>query len=64
MAGQLQQQAWQFLQAGDLRNAERGFSTISPSAARRSRQRRAGLGYVALARQQASDALQRFDRAL
>jgi len=62
-AGPLQQQAWKFLQAGDLRNAERGFNDLL-------RQRpafapaEAGLGYVALARHQASDALGRFDRVL
>ena len=63
VAGPLQQQAWKFLQTGDLRNAERGFNDLL-------RQRpafapaEAGLGYVALARHQASDALGRFDRVL
>ena len=62
-AGSVQQQAWKFLQAGDLRSAERGFNDLL-------RQRpafapaEAGLGYVALARRQPSDALGRFDRVL
>jgi len=62
IAGQ-QRSAWQFLQGGDLRAAERAFGTIL-------RQRpgfapaESGLAYVALARKQAPDALQRFERVL
>jgi len=54
---------WQYLQAGDLRDAEREFgaaqkaSPESPSAD-------AGFGYLALARGHADDALPAFDRAL
>jgi tetratricopeptide (TPR) repeat protein len=59
----LQQQAWKLLQAGDLRNAERGFNDLlkqRPAFA----PAETGLAYVALAKHQASDALGRFDRVL
>jgi tetratricopeptide (TPR) repeat protein len=58
-----QQWAWQQLQAGDLAAAERVYTRVlkqapgDPAAL-------AGLGYVALARQDASKALARFDDAL
>jgi tetratricopeptide (TPR) repeat protein len=55
--------AWQTLQAGDLRGAERQFTAVLkeapafyPSAA--------GLGYVALARKNFDEAVPHFDRAL
>ena len=54
---------WQYLQAGDMRNAEREFgaaqkvSPQSPSAD-------SAFGYLALARGRADDALPAFDRAL
>jgi tetratricopeptide (TPR) repeat protein len=55
--------AWVYLQAGDLRNAERNFSTalketpgFYPAEA--------GLGYVELAGRRYGEALARFDRAL
>ena len=54
---------WQFLQLGDLRSAERAFSSalkqqpaFHPAGA--------ALGYVALARGNEADAVSRFDRAL
>lgn len=54
---------WQWLQAGDLRNAERTFSTVLkqlppfyPSEA--------GLGFVALAKKDTKEAVAHFDRAL
>lgn len=62
IAGQ-QRSAWQFLQGGDLRAAERAFGAIL-------RQRpgfvpaESGLAYVELAHKQAPDALQRFERVL
>lgn len=58
-----QQRAWQWLQAGDVRQAERGFSGIlkrRPAFA----PAESGLGYVALARRQHDEAIERFDRAL
>jgi tetratricopeptide (TPR) repeat protein len=61
--GDAQRGAWSWLQSGDLRMAEREFSAIL-----KKRQQfapaEAGLGYVALARKQAADALARFDKAL
>ena len=55
--------AWRFLQAGDLRNAERSFNAIVvgnpqfyPAVA--------GLGFVELARQEHDGAIAHFDRAL
>jgi tetratricopeptide (TPR) repeat protein len=57
------QQAWQWLQAGNLRTADREFGAIlrrrpgyGPAEA--------GMGYVELARREPGDALERFDRAL
>lgn len=58
-----QTQAWQILQTGDTRGAERAFSTIlkhTPSFY----PAEAGLGYVALARKDAQGAMSHFDRAL
>lgn len=58
-----QRASWQWLQSGDLRAADRGFSGIlrtRPAFA----PAESGLGYVALARRQAADAVERFDRAL
>jgi tetratricopeptide (TPR) repeat protein len=61
--GEQQRTAWAYLQSGDLRSAERTFGTVVrlrsglvPGES--------GLGYVALARKQAPDALQHFERAL
>jgi tetratricopeptide (TPR) repeat protein len=54
---------WAFLQSGDLKNAEREFSTalkLAPSFY----PAEASLGYVELARKDAKAALPRFDRAL
>ena len=58
-----QNEAWQFLQAGDTHNAERAFAailkidpTFYPADA--------GLGYTALARKDAQGAVSEFDRAL
>jgi tetratricopeptide (TPR) repeat protein len=58
-----QDRAWRFLQNGDLRNAEREFTDLlkgRPGLA----PAETGLGYVSLARGQAPQALERFDRAL
>jgi tetratricopeptide (TPR) repeat protein len=58
-----QQQAWQWLQAGNLRTADREFGAIlrrRPGYA----PAEAGLGYVELARREPDEALERFDRAL
>jgi tetratricopeptide (TPR) repeat protein len=57
------ERAWAFLQAGDLRSAERSFSTLlkrTPSFY----PAEAGLGYLELAQRRYRDALSRFDRAL
>lgn len=54
---------WQFLQGGDLRNAEREFA-LALRAVPASASAEAALGYVDLARGDAEDALPRFDRAL
>lgn len=57
------QVGWQFLQAGDLRAAERNFT----SALKQSETfypAEVGLGYVALAGKKYKDALQHFDRAV
>ena len=56
--------AWQWLQAGDLRTAEREFTRDSEALSRSSRRRESGLGYVLLARRQPDDALKRFSAAL
>jgi tetratricopeptide (TPR) repeat protein len=58
-----EERGWAFLQSGDLRNAEREFSTalkLAPTFY----PAEASLGYVELARQDAKAALPRFDRAL
>jgi len=55
--------AWQVLQSGDLRRAERGFADVlrrSPGFY----PAQAGLGFVDLARGDAARALERFDRAI
>ena len=54
---------WQFLQGGDLRNAEREFG-LALRAVPMSASAEAALGYVSLARGEAAAALPRFDRAL
>jgi tetratricopeptide (TPR) repeat protein len=55
--------AWQFLQAGDLRNAERSFgAALKASPAFYPAE--AGLGYLDLAKRDYKDAVSRFDRAL
>jgi tetratricopeptide (TPR) repeat protein len=55
--------AWQFLQAGDLRTAERDFSA-SLKQAPGFYPAEAGLGYVALARKDQKAAVSHFDRVL
>src|SRR5262249_55195927 len=55
--------AWQFLQAGDLVHAERGFQAILKKSAGFYPSETA-LGYVGLARQSYESALQHFDRVL
>ena len=55
--------AWRFLQAGDMRAAERGFSLLvkrSPGFY----PAETGLGYTALARKDAKGALDHFDRVI
>jgi tetratricopeptide (TPR) repeat protein len=60
---ELIQRGWQFLQGGDLRNAERDFrSALKQSPQAESPE--AALAYLDLARGNADDALGRFDRAL
>jgi tetratricopeptide (TPR) repeat protein len=57
------QRAWQFLQAGDLRTAARGFDAalkIAPTFY----PAEAGLGYVGMAEKEYGEAISRFDRAL
>jgi tetratricopeptide (TPR) repeat protein len=63
VTGERQQRGWRFLQAGDLRNAEREFTDVvqkrtdfAPGET--------GLGYVALARRDLPLALDWFNRAL
>jgi tetratricopeptide (TPR) repeat protein len=55
--------AWQFLQSGDLRTAERDFSAVLKQAPG-FYPSEAGLGYVALARKDHKGAVAHFDRAL
>jgi tetratricopeptide (TPR) repeat protein len=62
-AASLQNRGWTFLQAGDLKGAEREFSTAL-KAAPTFYPAETGLGYVELARKDAKAALSRFDRAL
>jgi tetratricopeptide (TPR) repeat protein len=57
------ERGWRFLQSDNLRNAEREFAgALKTSPAFYPAE--AGLGYVALARDQAGDAVVHFDRAL
>lgn len=56
-------EAWQWLQSGDARSAERSF-TAALKAAPDFYPAEAGLGYAALARKDAEAALQHFDRAV
>ena len=56
-------EAWQWLQSGDARSAERSF-TAALKAAPEFYPAEAGLGYAALARKDAEAALQHFDRAV
>lgn len=58
-----QSAAWQFLQAGDPRSADRLFSAILKEAPA-FYPAEAGLGYSALARKDAAGAVTHFDRAL
>ncbi len=55
--------AWRFLQAGDLKAAERGFSLLVKQAPE-FYPAEAGLGYTALARKDYKAALAHFERAL
>lgn len=60
---ELIQRGWQYLQGGDLRNAERDFrSALQQSPQPESPE--TALAYLDLARRDADDALGRFDRAL
>ncbi len=54
---------WRWLQAGDLRNAERSFNAVL-KISRDFYPSEAGLGYVALARRDEKAALAHFDRAV
>jgi tetratricopeptide (TPR) repeat protein len=58
-----QGRGWQFLQGGDLRNAEREFK-VALVLAPHFYPAETGLGYVELARKEAGDALPHFERAL
>jgi tetratricopeptide (TPR) repeat protein len=58
-----QQHAWQLLQAGDLRGAEREFQVLL-QASSDFYFAETGLGYVALARKDLKTALTHFDRAI
>ena len=58
-----QGRGWQFLQAGDLRNAEREFK-VALILAPEFYPAQTGLGYVELARKEPEDALPHFERAL
>ena len=62
-AASLQTRGWMFLQAGDLKSAEREF-TIALKAAPSFYPAEASLGYLELARKDPKAALPRFDRAL
>lgn len=57
------ERAWRFLQADDLRNAEREFQAVVKRAPA-FYPSEAGLAYVALARRDHKGALERFDRVL
>ena len=58
------QVAWQWLQAGDFRNAERNFSAALKESQAEFYPAEAGLGYVSLAQDRHRDAVEHFDRAL
>jgi tetratricopeptide (TPR) repeat protein len=58
-----QQRGWQFLQGGDLRNAEREFK-LALAVAPQFYPAETSLGYVELARKEPGDALPHFERAL
>jgi tetratricopeptide (TPR) repeat protein len=58
-----QQRGWQFLQAGDLRNAEREFK-LALAVAPQFYPAETSLGYLELARKEAGDALPHFEKAL
>lgn len=62
-AGTRHEAGWRWLQAGDLRAAEREFETVLKDAPS-FYPARAGLGYVALARKEPKAAVGHFDRAL
>src|SRR5436309_7685755 len=62
-ANQNEERGWQFLQGGDLRSAEREFE-LALETDPAFYPARASLGYVELARKDASAALPHFDRAL
>ena len=57
------QQAWQTLQSGDLKNADREFGILL-TASQDFHPAETGRGYVALARKDYKAALQHFDRAI
>jgi tetratricopeptide (TPR) repeat protein len=63
VAAMIQSRGWAFLQSGDLKNAEREFSTALV-AAPAFYPAETSLGYVELARKDARAALPHFDRAL
>lgn len=58
------QTAWQWLQAGDFRGAERNFQAALEESAHAFYPAHAGLGYVALAREDHRAAIEHFDRAV
>jgi tetratricopeptide (TPR) repeat protein len=57
------QRGWLFLQADDLRNAEREFASVL-KASPQNASAEAALGYLSLARSRADNAVSAFDRAL
>lgn len=56
--------AWQWLQAGDFRTAERHFVAVLKESNQAFYPAYAGLGYVALAQGQHREAVEEFDRAI
>lgn len=56
--------AWQWLQAGDFRAADRNFTAALKESAQAFYPAEAGLGYVALAQNDHRRAIQHFDRAV
>lgn len=58
------QTAWQWLQSGDLRAAERHFSAVLKQSGNAFYPAEAGLGYVALAEKDYKEAVTHFDRAV